>query len=108
MKFEKALEKLEKIVSDLETGQLSLDDSLKKYEEGIKLSRLCSKNLEEAQSKIEILMKKANGSLEKEPFEAGSDTAEEKHSVTKVRKSSSGKKSEARISNSTSKDDVLF
>lgn len=68
MKFEKALEKLEEIVGELETGRLSLDDSLKKYEEGVRLSRVCSRKLEEAQQKIEILMKKADGSLEKQPF----------------------------------------
>ena len=48
MKFEEALKKLEKIVDDLESGNLSLDDALDKYEEGIKLSKMCAKKLEAA------------------------------------------------------------
>jgi exodeoxyribonuclease VII small subunit len=57
IKFEDALKKLEKIVSDLETGEMSLDESLSKYEEGIKLSKLCSRQLEAAKSRVELLMK---------------------------------------------------
>jgi exodeoxyribonuclease VII small subunit len=56
--FEKALEKLEKIVEDLEAGDLPLDASLKKYEEGIKLARTCQQKLEKAKKKIEVLIKK--------------------------------------------------
>lgn len=48
MKFEEALKKLEKIVEELESGKLSLDDSLKKYEEGVRLSRFCHKTLQAA------------------------------------------------------------
>jgi len=58
MKFEEALKKLEKIVEELESGKLPLDDSLKKYEEGVKLSRFCHKTLQSAQKKIELLTKK--------------------------------------------------
>ncbi|MCD5397825.1 exodeoxyribonuclease VII small subunit [candidate division NPL-UPA2 bacterium] len=68
-KFEEALKKLEKVVSDLERGELSLDDSLKKYEEGVQLSRLCTKKLEEAERKVEILVKSEEGKKEKQPFE---------------------------------------
>ncbi len=57
-KFEDSLKKLEKIVSELESGKLSLDDALKKYEEGVKISRDCSKLLESAQKKISILSKR--------------------------------------------------
>lgn len=57
IKFEDALNKLEDIVGELEKGDLSLDDSLAKYEEGIKLSVLCTKKLEAAKKKIEILVK---------------------------------------------------
>ncbi len=57
-KFEDALKKLEKIVAELESGKLTLDESLKKYEEGVKLSNMCSKLLESAQKKIEILSKR--------------------------------------------------
>ena len=66
--FEKALEGLEKIVEELERGDLSLDASLKRYEDGIKLARACQKKLSKAKEKIEILMKKDDGSFEGEPF----------------------------------------
>jgi len=69
MKFEEALKKLEKTVSDLESGELSLDDSLKKYEEGVKLAQFCSKKLETARRKVEILVKTSGGKLETRPFD---------------------------------------
>ncbi|MDP2943388.1 MAG: exodeoxyribonuclease VII small subunit [Candidatus Omnitrophota bacterium] len=69
MKFEDALKKLEKIVADLESGDLSLDDSLKKYEEGVKLAQFCSKKLESARKKVEILVKSGSGKLETRPYE---------------------------------------
>ena len=69
IKFEDALKKLEKIVGDLEDGSLSLDDALGKYEEGIKLSRLCAKRLELAKKKVEILMKAEDGSVELKSFD---------------------------------------
>ncbi len=72
IKFEEALKKLEKIVAELESGKLSLDDSLKKYEEGVKLSRFCHKTLQAAQKKIQILTKKGEG-WELKPF---ADTSE--------------------------------
>jgi len=75
MKFEEALKKLEKIVEELEGGSLSLDDSLEKYEEGIRLSKACSKKLEVARKKVEILLKSEDGSLELKPFDE--KTAEE-------------------------------
>ena len=70
IKFEDALKKLEKIVELLETGELSLDASLEKYEEGIKLVRFCQKKLEEAKKKIEILVKTKDGKIKLEPFDA--------------------------------------
>lgn len=69
MKFEAALERLEEIVSKLEDGSLSLDDALKSYEEGVKLARLCTKQLTEAEKKIEILTKALGGELEAVPFD---------------------------------------
>ena len=69
MKFEDALKKLEKIVDDLEAGDLSLDEALEKYEEGIKLSKLCAKKLELAKKKVEILLKSEDGSVELKPFD---------------------------------------
>ena len=67
-RFEKDMEKLEKIVAALEEGGLSLDESLKRFEEGIKLARRCDKALTQAESKIEILAKNADGDLVAEPF----------------------------------------
>ncbi|MBL7092047.1 MAG: exodeoxyribonuclease VII small subunit [Candidatus Omnitrophica bacterium] len=61
MRFEEALKKLEKIAEDLESGKLSLDDSLEKYEEGVRLSRFCHKTLQAAQKKIQVLTKKDEG-----------------------------------------------
>ena len=53
LKFEKAVQRLEKIVDDLEKGELDIDKSLEMFEEGIKMSRICSKKLNEAEAKIE-------------------------------------------------------
>ncbi|MCM8775874.1 MAG: exodeoxyribonuclease VII small subunit, partial [Candidatus Omnitrophica bacterium] len=69
IKFEKAIERLEKIVEELESGNVSLEDALKKYEEGVKLSRTCQQKLSQAEKKIEILTRSLNGTLKKEPFE---------------------------------------
>lgn len=77
-KFEKDLEKLEKIVEDLEEGGLPLDTSLKKFEEGIKVAQRCEKALSAAEKKIEILTKNAAGDLETESF--GDDDDEEEES----------------------------
>jgi exodeoxyribonuclease VII small subunit len=68
MPFEKAMEQLEAIVQELESGALSLDDALKKFEEGIKLSKYCSARLDETEKKIALLMEKANGTLAEAPF----------------------------------------
>jgi exodeoxyribonuclease VII small subunit len=62
-KFEAALQQLEEIVQRLEKGELPLEESLKLYEEGIRLSRLCHAKLEEAEGRIEMLMKDARGEL---------------------------------------------
>lgn len=67
-KFEKDLEKLEQVVEALETGGLSLEDALKRFEEGIKLACRCEKTLAEAERKIEILVKNAQGEIIAEPF----------------------------------------
>jgi exodeoxyribonuclease VII small subunit len=68
-RFEEALQELESIVHRLEDGNLTLDESLSLFEEGIKLSRLCSQRLEEAEKKVEILLKNENGSLSRQTFE---------------------------------------
>jgi exodeoxyribonuclease VII small subunit len=77
IKFEKALEKLEKIVEDLESGDISLDEALKKYEEGVELSRACQKKLQQAEKKIEILTRGLDGTLKRESFDASGDAAPE-------------------------------
>ena len=68
IKFEKAIQRLEKIVDDLETGELDIDKSLEIFEEGIKMSRVCSKKLSEAEAKIEKLTRDQKGELVAELF----------------------------------------
>lgn len=57
IKFGKAMARLEEIVQSLEKGNLSLEDSLKFFEEGMRLSQICMARLDEAEKKVEILMK---------------------------------------------------
>ena len=68
IKFEKAIQRLEEIVDDLETGELDIDKSLEIFEEGIKMSRVCSKKLSEAEAKIEKLTRDQKGELVAELF----------------------------------------
>ena len=87
MKFEEALKRLEKIVGDLENGSISLDSALEKYQEGIELSRLCSKKLEAAKKKVEILLKSADGSVQAVPFdEKAAESDEKPQSETRKKK----------------------
>jgi exodeoxyribonuclease VII small subunit len=74
IKFEEALKKLEKIVDELEQGDLSLDEALKKYQDGIELSRLCSARLENAKKKIDVLAKNKKGDFELTPLDEEADT----------------------------------
>jgi len=67
--FEKALGDLEKIVEAMESGELTLDQALKKYEEGVGLVRACQSKLTETEKKIEVLTKTLDGSLKKEAFD---------------------------------------
>ena len=71
--FEKSLTRLEEVVKRLESADLSLDEAMKLFEEGVKLSRECQKQLEEAEGRVEILLKKADGKLVAEPFEPEKD-----------------------------------
>lgn len=66
--FEEQMEQLEKIVEELERGELSLEDSVSKFEEGIKISKKCNKTLEEAEKKITILVKQ-EGEMKEENFD---------------------------------------
>lgn len=66
--FEESLTKLEEIVAQLERGDLSLEDSVRLFEEGSRLSADCRKQLEEAEGKVEMLVKQRDGSVKREPF----------------------------------------
>ncbi len=66
--FESALARLEQITQELESGDLSLEASLKKFDEGIKLTEFCNAKLSEARTKVEILLEK-DGRLKAEPFD---------------------------------------
>src|SRR3984885_8002343 len=67
--FEYSLTRLEEIVGKLESANLSLDDAMKLFEEGVQLSRDCQKYLEQAEGKVEILLKEAGGEMVAETFE---------------------------------------
>jgi exodeoxyribonuclease VII small subunit len=67
--FERSLARLEEVVERLESAELSLDEAMKLFEEGVRLSRECQKQLEEAEGRVQILLKKANGKISAEPFE---------------------------------------
>ncbi len=69
-KFEASLKKLEEIVKRLETGSLTLEDSLKAFEEGVKLAAFCSGRLDDAERRVEVLLKQKDGTLKREPFES--------------------------------------
>lgn len=61
IRFEEAIKRLEEIVNRLEAGDIPLDDSIKLFEEGVKLYQVCLKRLDEAEKKVEILLKDKNG-----------------------------------------------
>ena len=66
--FEESLSELEQIASNLESGNLGLDEAIKEFEKGIKLSKECSQKLDEAEKKINILVQGENGELKEENF----------------------------------------
>lgn len=67
-KFEDAVKRLEEIVEIMERGDLTLEESLKAFEEGVKLVRICTKKLEEAERKVEMLIKSEEGEIAFTPF----------------------------------------
>ena len=67
--FEKNLERLDAIVQQLEDAELPLEKALQLYEEGMRLSEVCHHQLQEAEGRVQILMKKAGGKVAAEPFE---------------------------------------
>lgn len=68
MKFEEAMDRLEKVIGVLQEGNISLDESLSYFEEGIALVKLCQKKLQDTESRITMLVKDANGDVEEFPF----------------------------------------
>jgi exodeoxyribonuclease VII small subunit len=66
--FEESLKQLESIVTQLERGDLPLEESIKIFEEGMRLSAQCKQDLDSAESKVQILLKQRDGSLKPEPF----------------------------------------
>lgn len=66
--FEEAVARLEEIVRSMEEGRLSLDDSLKAFEEGISLVRLCNGKLDSAEQRVRILLSGESGGLTEQPF----------------------------------------
>jgi len=68
-RFEDSLNKLERIVAKLEEGEIPLEESLRLFEEGIRLSRFCSQKLDEAEKRVEILLRGKEGALSPQPFD---------------------------------------
>lgn len=75
--FEASLEELERIVRDLEQGELPLEKSLELFEQGVKLSRECQERLNQAERRIEILMRDNQGRPAARPFEVESELSEQ-------------------------------
>jgi exodeoxyribonuclease VII small subunit len=72
-KFEAALEELEQVVEQLESGDLSLEDSLAAFEKGVGLVKLCNQKLTEVEKRVELLVKDKEGKLQLKPFEDGGE-----------------------------------
>jgi exodeoxyribonuclease VII small subunit len=66
--FEQSLKQLERIVQELEDGDLPLEKAIKKFEEGVQLTKFCSQKLDETEKKISILLKDAEGQITEKPF----------------------------------------
>jgi exodeoxyribonuclease VII small subunit len=71
--FEEALKRLEQIVGRLEAGELALEEAIELFEEGMRISRFCGRKLDEAERRIEVLVKNAKGELAEEPFDTATD-----------------------------------
>ena len=71
--FEQAMKQLEKIVQDLESGDMPLEKAIKTFEEGIQLSKFCSKKLDETEKRITILMQNSDGKISEIPFSEETD-----------------------------------
>ena len=71
--FEQSMKQLERIVQELEGGDLPLEKAIKKFEEGMKLTKFCSQKLDETEKKVSILLKDAEGQIAEAPFSSEDD-----------------------------------
>ena len=74
--FEEAMKKLEQIVQELESGDLPLEKAISKFEEGIRLSKFCSKKLDETEKRITVLLQDQEGNVSQKPFPSENETNE--------------------------------
>ncbi len=77
LNFEEAIQGLEKIIDDLESGELSLEDSIKAFEKGIELSKLCRKKLEKAEDRVKKLLEKSGGDFDLKLFDENGEQLNE-------------------------------
>jgi exodeoxyribonuclease VII small subunit len=71
--FEQSMKQLEQIVQELESGDLPLEKAIKKFEEGIQLSKLCAQTLDETEKKVSMLLEDEQGNITEAPFPADGD-----------------------------------
>ncbi len=71
--FEQSMKQLEQIVQELESGDLPLEKAIKKFEEGIQLSKLCAQKLDETEKKVSMLLEDEQGNITQAPFPADND-----------------------------------
>jgi exodeoxyribonuclease VII small subunit len=76
LSFEKSLEALEQIVDELESGELTLDEALERYERGVAAHKQCTEILASAEKRIEVLLKSAEGDFQTRPLEGAGDDEE--------------------------------
>ncbi len=74
--FEQAMKQLEQIVQELESGDMSLEKAIKRFEEGIELSKFCSQKLAETEKRITVLLKDSGGNIAEAPFENQNDVSD--------------------------------
>lgn len=74
LNFEKSMKQLEEIVQELESGDLSLEKAIKKFEDGVRLSKLCSKQLDETEKKVTMLLRDQNGKISVNSFMPDEET----------------------------------
>jgi len=75
--FEQSMKQLERIVQELEEGELPLEKAIKKFEEGIKLTQFCSAKLDEAEKKVSVLLKNTEGQVVTKPFRPQGESSDE-------------------------------